>query len=475
MMDQDIRFGAVLFDDPEEHADGWACSWDTQDRVEVVRISGAHDLPSHTSWLTNLDYETWRATQIGGSRFRHDAFLSNRVSVILSELGLGDGQHQSARLAAKDVFGQASMQSARTALLAWVFDAVMKEAELFMPTGLPPVSDLASFYRDEILPPAHQFYHKQFPPTYAQQALEAADVAWTPAAFHGKDRPDGLLLRLPLDRVKMAQTLLDVVYPVGGWKLDTDMIRAINSRPAQDILNWLDKRPEALVKVTMRRTDPRFESLINWGANIQGNKSAGRWITASEAARLLGPCDLTIHAALTASHTMTSRDHLASRGLLADPAQWEARAGSYAFHLWVDLLWRGLCKAPQKSPAGLKSPAYTFMRAIDREACFYAALRLQEAGITVRGYGSGAVHVILDPDMPVEHWVGAALAAGLMPPLLAPDTLDFDWVATTLGLREGARPSARTLLYAALLLGEIQTVISLCEVCRPQPSEVRSS
>lgn len=464
------RFGAVIFDDPEEHADGWACAWDVDPaQRKVVRVSGPHELPSDTSWITNLSYDVMRVAQLGGSRFRNDAFLSNKIGVILNECGLGDGIQNVNRIAPTAIFDgrYATAASARTAFIAWTFHSVLREAAQFMPIDAPPVADLASLYRESLLPPASIFYNKDLPNDLVQTALTATDTSWTPAAS-GMDRQAGRTVRLPLDRVTLCRTLLNVVYPLSGWKLDTDVIKALNKRPVDDIMRWFDGHPEALVKVTMRRTDPRYESLVNYGANVQNNRLAGQWLVSSEAARLWGPCDLTIHAAITANRSTHSRAWIEAKGLVVDDALWERKAGSYAFQLWADTLWRGLCKAPLKSPHGMKSPAYTFVRAVDREICFYAAVKVQEAGLTVKGYGSGSVHIFLPDDLPVHQWIPIVLQAGLTPPLLAPGVLQMDWVSALLDLQNGQRPSPRTLLHAALLLGELETIITLSDILSQQ-------
>lgn len=460
----------MIFDDPDEHADGWACAWDEDaTKRRVVRISGPHELPSDTSWLTNLSYDAMRVAQLGGSRFRNDTFLSNKIGVILNECGLGDGAQNVNRIAPASIFGgqYSTAASARTAFLAWIFHSVMREAASFMPIDAPPVSDLASLYRDAILPPASIFYNKDLPNEIVHTALSAADTTWKPAAS-SYDRQVGRIVRLPLDRVTLCRTLLDVVYPLSGWKLDTEVIKALNKRPVDQIMRWFDGHPEALLKVTMRRTDPRYESLVNYGANIQNNHLAGHWLVSSEAARLWGPCDLTVHAAITAGRSTNSREWIEAKNLVIDDDLWERKAGSYAFQLWADTLWRGMCKAPYKSPSQMKSPAYTFVRSVDREMCFYAAVKLQEAGLTVKGYGSGSVNIFLPDDLPAHQWVPIVLQAGLTPPLLNPGALTMDWVSALLNLQSGQKPSPRTLMHAALLLGELDTIIQLSDILSTQ-------
>jgi hypothetical protein len=418
--------------------------------------------------LTNLDYDEMRAAQLSGSRLRNDTFLSNKTGAILTECGLGDGEKTSNLIDPRNIFdgSYTTSTSARVAFSAWAFHAVMREAQSFLPIDAPPVSDLASLYRDYILPSAPIFYNREYPPDPVNLALSAAESAWTPASTAFDPHP-GRMLRIPLDRVRHCLTLMGVVYPTGQWKLDVDIIKALNKRPTQDIMNWLDNHPEALLKVTMQRTDPQFESLINYGATLDNNRLAGHWVVATEAARLWGPCELTVHAAITAGRTATSAEWVTAKDLTIDPVDWERRAGNYAFHLWVDTLWRGLCKAPNKGPARQKSPGYTFVRAVDRELCFYAALKLKAAGLTVKGYGSGAVTIFLPEHLAAEDWIPSVLSAGLTPPLLSPGSLDLDWVTGALGMEPGVAPAPRTLLHAALLLGELDTVISLSEMLAP--------
>ena len=464
---EEINYGAVFFDDPEEHAEGWACAWSENPALrKPIRIAGPHELASDTSWLSNIDYETMRTAQIGGSRFRHSAFLSNKTSLILSEVGFGEPHSQVGFIQPRSIFDGAypTTASARVGFLAWVFHAVMREANVFLPLDIPPVSDLASVYRDAFIPSASTFYQKDYPNAVINEALESVDIKWTPAAGSAEKR-EGKVIRLAIDRVMLCQALLDVVYPVGGWKLDTTTVKLLNKRPMDEILLWMDAHPEAMLKVTMTRTDPKYESLVNYGANIENNGSAGHWLTATEVSRLLATCDLTIHAAITASRKTTSRAWVEGNGVQIDHQAWERKAGSYAFHLWCDTLWRGLCKSPQKSPARTKSPASAFVRSVDRELCFYAATKLHDAGIAVRGYGSGAVRIFIPDGTPLQDWIPAVVHAGLTTPILSPGVLPLAWVTSILDMDQPEKKIApRTLMQAALLLGELQTVISLSDV-----------
>lgn len=462
MYNNEARYGAVLFDSEVTHDYGWACVSGEM----PVRITGTHDLPSDTVWITNLGYDAAKVSGLQGSRFRRSGYLVHELTRIWGETGLLEEDTDApARVPLASVWdGQYTTRvGLRAGFSAWLLDRVMQISMDRVPMIAAPLSDLAGGIREVVLPSANRFFYKGQPPTEkAIEALTAANNPYQPVARSGIVT-EGRFVRLSVNRVRHAQHMLSVPFPVGDWA-EVNSIKLLNARPKEKIIEWLDQHPGALLRVTMRNTDPDLEELINFGGNISKNPRSGHWLTADELARLMPYCQFTIFEAVEGRILRTGGELIRDAGIDIDSIS-SVRQTSYPFHIWMDVLWRSVMGNPANWQRGLINPAGAFIRAADRGLNFYAAHTLRTAGLTVIGYGAGAVLAIIPEGMPAMQWVSAILSAGLMPPLIEAGTLDPQWVVDLLEgrVKAGEMTEYEAILWAAFLIGDLDMLIKTSE------------
>ena len=182
MYNNDARYGAVLFDSEVTHDYGWACVSGEM----PVRITGTHDLPSDTVWITNLGYDAAKVSGLQGSRFRRSGYMGHELSRLWGETGLLEEDTDApARVPLSSVWdGQYTTRvGLRAGFSAWLLDRVMKISMDRVPMIAAPLSDLAGGIREVVLPSANRFFYKGMPPTEkAIEALTAANNPYQPVA-----------------------------------------------------------------------------------------------------------------------------------------------------------------------------------------------------------------------------------------------------------------------------------------------------
>lgn len=485
-MEANLKCGACFFDDAATHDAGWAIP---SFREDVFRFGGTSELSSDVAWWTNLSYEAVSVSGLQGARFRRESYFSHPMKRFWNELGIDESEKEGLRANPRSVWGGRfdNGDFLRLGVSAWLFEQVIAITDDFLPMSAPPLNDLAYGLRERILPDARRFFPDGPPPDYFLSALEAADNAYQPTALSSYDRAragkgDGLLpghFRVPVDRVAHAQQLFRVPFPIGGWRNAGDM-SILSRRSPERIFEWLDQNPGALIRATMKRCDPRMESIINYGANIQKNARSGHWLTSLELASLMPWCEFVLHEGVIGERLCSIQEILeaamprsggasgfGSRATAPgycsalDPETVRTRSVSYPYQIFMDVLWRAAIGAIPKAPRSMRNPASAFVRAADRMLLFDVAARLHSVSIGVSGYGSGGVLISPAEGMTIQEWVPPLLAQGLIPPFLPNGLLSEDWVMDEV---ENAYNPERTsenvqMLQMAFLLGGLDMVI----------------
>jgi hypothetical protein len=486
-MESRIRCGVCFFDDPTTHDSGWALPSFHDD---VFRFGNTADLSSDVVWWTNLSYEAVSVSGLQGARFRRDSYFSHSMKRFWNELGIDESDKEGLRANPKNIWDGRFENGdfLRLGASAWLFEKIIAIMDDFLPMVAPPLNDLAYGLRERILPDVRRFFPDGPPPDYFLSALEAADNAYQPTSLSGYDRAkaskgDGLLpghFRVPVDRVAHAQQLFRVPFPIGGWRNLGD-ISILSRRSPERIVEWLDQNPGAMIRATMKRCDPRMESIINYGANIQKNARSGHWLTALELATLMPWCEFTLHEGVTGDRLCSIAEILESAmphqsvknagfGVnsyapgycsVLDPETVRMRSVSYPYQVFMDVLWRAAIGAIPKAPRSVKNPAGAFVRAADRMLLFGVAAQLHHADIGVSGYGSGGVLISPPEGMAIQEWVPVLLAQGLLPPFLPHGLLSEEWVMDEV---ENAYNPERTsenvqMLQMSFLLGGLDMVV----------------
>ena len=488
-MEANLKCGACFFDDVATHDAGWAIP---SFREDVFRFGSTSELFSDVAWWTNLSYEAVSVSGLQGARFRRDSYFSHPIKRFWNELGIDESEKEGLRANPKSVWNGRfdNGDFLRLGTSAWLFEQVVTIMDDFLPMAAPPLNDLAYGLRERILPDVRRFFPDGPPPDYFLSALEAADNAYQPTALSSYDRAragkgDGLLpghFRVPVDRVAHAQQLFRVPFPIGGWRNVGDM-SILSRRGPEKIFEWLDQNPGALIRATMKRCDPRMESIINYGANIQKNARSGHWLTALELATLMPWCEFVLHEGVIGERLCSIQEILeaamprSSSGGAAgfggrattvpgycsalDPQTVQMRSVSYPYQIFMDVLWRAAIGTIPKAPRSIRNPASAFVRAADRMLLFEVAAKLHSLSIGISGYGSGGVLISPAEGMTIQEWVPPLLAQGLLPPFLPHGLLSENWVMDEV---ENAYNPERTsenvqMLQMAFLLGGLDMVV----------------
>ena len=488
-MEANLKCGACFFDDVATHDAGWAIPSFQED---VFRFGSTSELSSDVAWWTNLSYEAVSVSGLQGARFRRDSYFSHPIKRFWNELGIDESEKEGLRANPKSVWNGRfdNGDFLRLGTSAWLFEQIVTIMDDFLPMAAPPLNDLAYGLRERILPDVRRFFPDGPPPDYFLSALEAADNAYQPTALSSYDRAragkgDGLLpghFRVPVDRVAHAQQLFRVPFPIGGWRNVGDM-SILSRRGPEKIFEWLDQNPGALIRATMKRCDPRMESIINYGANIQKNARSGHWLTALELATLMPWCEFVLHEGVIGERLCSIQEILeaamprSSSGGAAgfggrattvpgycsalDPQTVQMRSVSYPYQIFMDVLWRAAIGTIPKAPRSIRNPASAFVRAADRMLLFDVAAKLHSLSIGISGYGSGGVLISPAEGMTIQEWVPPLLAQGLLPPFLPHGLLSENWVMDEV---ENAYNPERTsenvqMLQMAFLLGGLDMVV----------------
>ncbi|MHB1630860.1 MAG: hypothetical protein ACYCQL_01400 [Acidithiobacillus sp.] len=487
-MEAHVRCGACFFDDPATHDSGWALPSLKED---IFRFGNTADLSSDVAWWTNLSYEAVSISGLQGARFRRESYFSHPMRRFWNELGIDESDKEGLRANPRSVWDGRfdNGDFLRLGVSTWLFEQILAIMDDFLPMAAPPLNDLAYGLRERILPDVRRFFPDGPPPDYFLSALEAADNAYQPTAINSYDRAragkgDGLLpghFRVPVDRVAHAQQLFRVPFPIGGWRNVGDM-SILSRRGPERVLDWLDQNPGSMVRATMKRCDPRMESMINYGANIQKNARSGHWLTSLELAALMPWCEFILHEGVVGERLCSIREILegamprlaapksgfGSAAVYApgycpalDSETVRMRSVSYPYQIFMDVLWRAAIGTIPKAPRSVRNPASAFVRAADRMLLFEVAAQLHSASIGVSGYGSGGVLISPPEGMAIQEWVPILLAQGLLPPFLPHGLLSEEWVMNEV---ENAYNPDRTsenvqMLQMAFLLGGLDMVV----------------
>lgn len=502
-MDSLIRCGACFFDDPKTHDSGWAIPSFKED---IFRFGNTADLGSDVAWWTNLSYEAVNVSGLQGSRFRRESYFSHPMKRFWNELGIDESENEGLRANPKMIWDGRFENGdfLRLGMSAWLFEEILKITDDFLPMAAPPLNDLPYGLRERILPDVKRFFPDGPPPDYMLAALSSAEKAYQPTARNDYDRSrsskgDGLLpgnFRVPVDRIAHAQQLFRVPFPVGGWRTLGSMT-LLGNRGPQRVIQWLEQNPGSLIRVTMKRCDPRMEGMINYGANIQRNASSGYWLTAMEIATLLPWCEFTFHEGVIGEKLSSIMELLqnvtpgktepASFGkpritlpgycVPLDVETTQKRAVSYPFQVFMEMIWRACIGRIPKAPMSVLNPASAFVRTADRMLMFDVATHLHLADIGVSGYGSGGVLISPPESMTVQEWVPPLLAQGLLPPFLPYGFLSEDWVIEQVSEAFNPEKSSENvrMLQMAFLLGGLDMVVRFSDefsLYRPDLNDV---
>lgn len=384
-MNDDLHYGCMVFDDPCEHAAGWAA----QEGEQATRRAGTANLATDTIWLTNLDYA---ATRIAGFsnhvRFQRADYLREPLWQIAARYGIKSGWNLA-------TFGAA------------IFDRTMRLAMHILRMRHIPRFALKNGIREVIAGKDPLF------PEEAHSAITEA-ISYNTNCERvyrtSRDEEDIRFFKIPYR--EHAITVLETPLPAGEMTKCTGAL----PRGNEEVRDWLESigRP-ALIKITADNFDPQFNKLLNFGSSPATSQSNRRWVTNQELLCLATFAELKVIDAFISKDIFVYSYLLDILYKLPKSADMSVSAGLFFENLWT----AASTSLPNKTAEThlMKSiNAHTpFLRAMDRINCMAAAKRLEAAGLEIAGYATGSIRANCYGKNSKEI-VAAAIEADLIPP-----------------------------------------------------------
>lgn len=386
----EIQYGVVIFDDQHVHQSGWACIA----QGEPFRITGTQDLQSDVCWISNLDYQMMMQTGMSNhARFRRRDFFRMDLYRLGELLGARDDDDP---------------EVAR--LVANLFRRVMRLHEHMDAAEDIPVLAFRNAFR-----PRYFGFNVQCSEAVTDAIRESIQY-FTPVERSGLDYIDDYEKKwFYLPRIAHAQSLIDVDYPFSDqWH----KIPGPRRQSAEGIKDWAERiGTPFLAQIRILKFDPRWNQLVNFGA-MPAFKGKRQWVTHHELELLLELADVEVAHALACEDLVRPSQRHGAIFYMTEAHEISTSAAVYCENAWTalgaQLLPRG-GRARQSQRAEPINPATPFVRALDRRACFHVALKLQELGIDVTGYGTGAVSAQVRKEMPADELTDIVRQADVLP------------------------------------------------------------
>lgn len=403
------HYGCVVFDDPHEHAAGYAAS--TRNPGAAYRIAGTGDLESDSVWLTNLDYTLTRESGLGGhARFRRADFFRRYLDHLCESCGLSTAAvnigHpplveyiETGRRTRGGVYSERDLAPAKAVALAGLTERTMRLTVALTGMTFVPQYRLNLGLREMALPADPVL------PEYMLEALEDAVVRKSTVERSVSVDGSARIAWYRLPPVAHALKILALPVPNGRWT-------PVEERGDIEAILGEDKMP-FLAKATIKQVAPAFNRLINYGTGA-GRRSARRWIASLEYRALTDIAEIRVHKLLVCDSVRKSpflEQAVVRLSPEADKLEASVSAGLFAENLWTAVAAR------HNPDGGLRgNPATPFVHAVDRIACMSAALAVQDAGLDVVSYGLGTVAARIPYGCDERDIAKVAASSGTLPP-----------------------------------------------------------
>lgn len=391
---ENIRYGCVLFDDPNEHQFASAA----KAGEPAKRIRGTRDLDSDHIWITNLSYDQILKSGFKRhARFRSDGFLRVSVDRILELHNISD-------------------LSRGAEMIATLADRVSRITYDFCQIGYEPGREIKQMIRESF-----QVGNDPVIPDWACMALKDATEYFTSC-----ERPVNqfMIETNPADLVKfqvppmlIAQHVLALDLPYGShWeKVHSSRMGKTNFSSFDDLYKAVGG--PFLARATVTDINETYNAILNYGSQ-PAFKSRRLWMSSTELEALWDITKVEIHEfIIPKDHAPYLLPYL--ERLLDLPVVCQS---SLSYRLFMDNLWCAAgtnCRPAiwKAVPYSLINPATPFVRALEREICMNLAILLINYGLEVTGYGAGHIMVRLNGETP-DQLFEAAVRSGTIPPMM---------------------------------------------------------
>jgi hypothetical protein len=431
------QYGCVVFDDEHSHSAGFAA----KEGERAKRIASTANLESDVTWMTNLGYGVSGSSGFSGhSRFRREDFLRKKIKNIadgvgLTEKALDEGHHLLREFVLSRKVGETVSAADFPAMLSIVTSQIFANTSRIGAVISGYDFNHLSKYNLGLREVSHPIDPEL--PEYVADALRSAFLAWVTCERNASaGHPKAMMFKL--QPVAHSINMLNIPIPTGKWHRET------NANKGRDII--ASRKHPFLVNVSVTDIHPDLNRLINFGS--RGGFSGGRgtrhnravsvrkWITDVELDVLAQFSNIKVKEVMYCD-AVTDYDWIQEirsvLQLLEDKLVLSVSGGLFAENVWTGV-------AAKYRPDRLVNSNNTvspFIYAMDRSACFVAAIKLMGEGFQVNGYGSGQIRVEYEEDLvDMDAAADAAVKHGLMPPSGITSSLEAADLSTPLGIMQ---------------------------------------
>ncbi|MGX9221772.1 hypothetical protein ACWV27_25745 (plasmid) [Massilia varians] len=369
-----LLVGIVLHDNRNTLAEGWAFL----PHREPFRVRGLYDLPNDVLWISSGDFQDFR--KLGGAQMHHvrrTGYLGLKLSEIATDFGIRiDGHH--------------ALEGGK-ALVVYVQHAVRMAVEVYK------LDDPTRNLQDDTLVAT---ISKALPPTPPSKDMLLRKLSSAYQSWSSKYTPfmdNCVRVRLRFNRMPYAEWLLSNPVPDSGWS------HALSDVGFDHEAVMAGTFPPTLIEsvVELDGVPAELAGLIAYGFGASRQRSKRAWMTDVE------------YRWVSRFARVHVKSYLVSSTCLPLPSGCQLPSGLTQDRLIKALPATGIvsyihCQAlmAAKYSRVTNDQEYdvhaTWLRAHDRAICFEAALRMQQAGFQVSGYGNGSVMVHVDREKLVE-------------------------------------------------------------------------
>jgi hypothetical protein len=383
--------GVCIFDDTKSARDGWA----SVNGEAAQRITGYHELPSDTMWVTNLDFLDFKALNL--LRLKHltqSQYFRTSIKMLQSEFGIVEP---------KDL----------ARFLSQVFSRVARLGDIHL--GVDPMKFNYRYTQaisSKIDIPSLHALPRGLNPNEVQLIIDHATQE--NQAMTGIKKPErSSAVAFSYPRFSYARWLLSLPYPTDltwkkdnlhkewkigvregrAWKANADFIRMME--------NYTQKNQKSVfLRISVMSQEPTHRSFATFGA---GSKSPRVWATYPEVLELMRYSELMVYDSASVGSGLLKDTPCVDNKLYNNCLS----AGLFMENYYCALL----------APIDKRNTALgAYMRAYDRMACGRAAEAFHNQGFVVGSYSSGRIIVLLR-EGEKERAEKLALKIGLVPPI----------------------------------------------------------
>lgn len=364
----------------------------------------AGDLDTDVLWITNLSFkQALDSRLLSTPRFKTSDFFRVDLPRIAQELGLSMDEQRLECAEVLSGIGHRALQGA----------SIMYELEKIGDSFKRTIEPALLKDPDELALPAYQAALKNSFKTYQ--------------LCHDVQPEDGKPYVMRFNRSWFSKKILSFPVPGGKWshaklskQVKNETIKyGPKSNSYQFLCELIDKYP-ALVKISVRSAVPDIANYIDFAIGTENRT----WVPAHEAAQVAFYADVTVKDLLIAER-YTSEGEALSIGLGAlDNIQDTSISHGLIAENHLHAVYSERKQQINGQWQWITPPRATWWRAWDRVICLKAAITLGREGFFVRGYGTGAIRVVV-PQGDISRLRNVASSIGLTSPLTHAD-IDVD-------------------------------------------------